>query len=142
MLFQMSVPTAIESDRVRKNTSQAVLEDIDREIAERVHFYSTQPPTVISARIRELEFEWSMERWLETNASALAFAGTVLGLTRSRKWLILPLVVAGFLFQHAVQGWCPPMPVLRRMGVRTRGKIDREKFALKALRGDQLADRP
>jgi hypothetical protein len=28
------------------------------------------------------------------------------------------------------------MPVLRRLGVRTRSEIDREKFALKALRGD------
>lgn len=77
-----------------------------------------------------------MERWLETNASALAFTGTVLGLALSRKWLALPLIVTGFLFQHAVQGWCPPLPVLREMGVRTRGEIDREKYALKILRGD------
>lgn len=28
------------------------------------------------------------------------------------------------------------MPVLRRLGVRTREEIDREKYALKALRGD------
>jgi len=44
--------------------------------------------------------------------------------------------VLSFLFQHAVQGWCPPVPVFRRMGVRTRKEIDREKYALKALRGD------
>jgi hypothetical protein len=37
---------------------------------------------------------------------------------------------------HAVQGWCPPVPVLRKMGIRTRSEIDREKFALKVLRGD------
>jgi hypothetical protein len=45
-------------------------------------------------------------------------------------------VVLTFLFQHAVQGWCPPLPVLRRLGVRTRKEIDRERYALKALRGD------
>ena len=77
-----------------------------------------------------------MERWLETNASALAFTGVVLGLAVNRKWLALPLLVSGFLFQHAVHGWCPPVPVLRRLGVRTRGEIEREKFALKWLRGD------
>ena len=44
--------------------------------------------------------------------------------------------IMGFLFQHAVTGWCPPVPVMRRLGVRTRSEIDREKFALKALRGD------
>jgi hypothetical protein len=56
--------------------------------------------------------------------------------TGSRKWLILPGVVLSFLFQHAVQGWCPPVPVFRRLGVRTREEIDRERYALKALRGD------
>jgi hypothetical protein len=45
-------------------------------------------------------------------------------------------VVLPFLFQYAVQGWCPPVPLFRRIGVRTRGEIDGEKFALKALRGD------
>src|SRR5438874_9255842 len=31
---------------------------------------------------------------------------------------------------------CPPVPVLRRKGVRTRREIDAERYALKALRGD------
>jgi hypothetical protein len=44
--------------------------------------------------------------------------------------------VLSFLFQHAVQGWRPPVPVFRRLGVRTREEIDRERYALKALRGD------
>jgi hypothetical protein len=77
-----------------------------------------------------------MERWLEANASAIAFTGLVLAVTHSKKWLILPGIVLPFLFQHAVQGWCPPVPVLRRLGVRTRKEIDREKYALKVLRGD------
>ena len=57
---------------------------------------------------------------------------------------LLPALVTGFLFQHAVQGWCPPVPLFRRMGVRTRPEIDREKFALKALRGDfkDVSDSP
>jgi hypothetical protein len=37
---------------------------------------------------------------------------------------------------HAVQGWCPPVPVLRRLGFRTASEIDHERYALKALRGD------
>lgn len=40
------------------------------------------------------------------------------------------------LFQHATQGWCPPLPLFRRMEKRTRNEIDVEKFAMKALRGD------
>jgi len=70
------------------------------------------------------------------NASTLAFMGLVLGVTRNRKWLFIPGVVLPFLFQHAVQGWCPPLPIMRRLGVRSRQEIDREKYALKALRGD------
>ena len=50
--------------------------------------------------------------------------------------LFLPGIVLPFLLQHAVQGWCPPVPLFRRLGVRTREEIEREKFALKALRGD------
>jgi len=50
--------------------------------------------------------------------------------------LILPAVVMIFLFQHAVQGWCPPLPLFRRMGKRTRHEIEEERHALKALRGD------
>ncbi len=44
--------------------------------------------------------------------------------------------VAGFLFQHAVQGWCPPVPILRMLGFRTSYEIEQERRALKALRGD------
>lgn len=125
-----------EADRVRRNTPWRALQKIDERIEQNLTYYAMQAPSAIAGRIRELEQEWSMERWLETNASALAFSGTLLGLTVNRKWLVVPLIVTGFLFQHAVQGWCPPVPVLRRMGVRTRGEIDREKYALKAMRGD------
>src|SRR5439155_25183417 len=52
------------------------------------------------------------------------------------KFFAIPCFVLPFLFQHAIQGWCPPVPILRRKGVRTRREIDAEKYALKALRGD------
>ena len=73
---------------------------------------------------------------LETNASALAFAGLVGAMISDRKGLILPSVVLPFLLLHAVQGWCPPLPIFRRLGIRTRNEIDAEKYVLKALRGD------
>ena len=127
---------AAEADRVRRHTRAETLREIDQQIEDSIRFHSTQSKAAITNRIRELDREWSVERWLETNASALAFTGVTLGLTVNRKWLALPLLVTGFLFQHAVQGWCPPVPILRRLGVRTRSEIDREKFALKILRGD------
>ena len=125
-----------ESDRVRANTAIEINEKIDRQITETVRFYSGMSEDKITQRIHDLEREWDMERLLETNASALAFTGLVLGVIRNKKWLFLPGIVLPFLLQHAVQGWCPPVPLFRRLGVRTREEIEREKFALKALRGD------
>ncbi len=49
---------------------------------------------------------------------------------------MVPAIVAGFLLQHAVQGWCPPVPIFRRMGIRTAREIDSERYALKIIRGD------
>lgn len=125
-----------EPDRVRRSTAPEILNCIDEKIEQNIRFYATQDPDAITRRIHELDCEWDMERWLGTNASALALTGAFLGLTRSRKWLFLTCGVLGFLFQHAITGWCPPVPLFRRLGVRTRSEIDREKFALKALRGD------
>ena len=77
-----------------------------------------------------------MERLLEANASALALLGLLAGMTINRRFLWLPVIVLTFLLQHAVQGWCPPVVLFRRFGVRTRQELDAERAALKALRGD------
>jgi hypothetical protein len=121
---------------VRAHTSPEMLSKIDSTIEERIRFYGQQPREVLSRRIEELEREWDMERWLETNASTLALTGVLLGLTMSRKWLLVPGTVLSFLLLHAVHGWCPPVPLFRRLGIRTQSEIDRELYALKLLRGD------
>lgn len=82
-----------------------------------------------------------MERTLEANAATIALIGLGLGTLVNRRFFMLPAVVAGFLLQHAVQGWCPPVPFFRRRGVRTAREIDVERYGLKALRGD-FADLP
>lgn len=123
-------------DRVARNTAPRTNDRIERRTDERVARIAAEGPAAIARRLDELDREWDVERVLETNASSLALAGFALGATVDRRWFLLPAVVAGFLFQHAVQGWCPPLPLLRRLGVRTRAEIDEERFALKALRGD------
>jgi len=123
----------IETDRVRANTEPDVQQTIDARTEAMIQYYRTQPRRVVLQRIAELEREWDIERVLETNAAALALTGVVLGILSGRKWLLLSGTVLGFLLQHAVQGWCPPIPALRRLGVRTQGEIDREKFALKSM---------
>lgn len=90
----------------------------------------------IDQRLRALDREWDVERLLQTNASVIVLLGLALGTTVNRKILLLPAGVFGFFAQHALQGWCPPIPVFRRLGVRTQREIERERYALKALRGD------
>lgn len=122
-------------ERVPRYTAEEVNRRIERETEERLAYYSERPEE-IPRRLKELDREWDIERMLEANAAALAFAGTALGIAGRRGWLLLPVLVTGFLFQHAVQGWCPPLPVLRRLGFRTAQEIERERNALRALRGD------
>ena len=123
------------SDRVRSNTSAAANRRIAQDTAASVRRHARHPEG-IDRRLRELDAEWDMERTLEANAATLALAGTVLGLTVDKRFFALPVAVTAFLLQHALQGWCPPVPVLRRNGFRTAREIDEERFALKALRGD------
>lgn len=121
------------SDRVRRSTAASVNEKIDRRTDANIQTYANSSRDVVLRRIQELDREWDVERILEVNASTLALTGLVLGMTVHRRWLMAPAVVLTFLFQHAIQGWCPPLPVLRRLGVRTRGEIDREKYRLMSL---------
>jgi hypothetical protein len=86
--------------------------------------------------LNELDREWDIERAIEANAATVLLAGLGLGTFVDRRLFVLPTIVAGFLLQHALQGWCPPVPIMRRLGFRTQVEIDEEKYALKALRGD------
>ena len=123
-------------DRVRAHTAPDVNAAIDDAMRDRLFRYAASSDAEISSRIEALDQEWDIERYLETMAPSFALAGIALGLLHDRKWLLLPGAVLGFLLQHALHGWCPPLAALRRMGVRTRREIDQERYALKALRGD------
>jgi hypothetical protein len=127
-------PTA--GDRVRANTAAEVNRRVDEQIERNIRHYSGQTKEEIYRRIQDLDQEWDIERVLETMASSLSLTGIALGATVDRKWFLVPTIVISFLLVHAIQGWCPPLPILRSLGIRTREEIDRERYALKALAGD------
>ena len=127
---------ALEADPVRRYTTQEMLEQVEKQIQHNIEFYGAQPPHVLSERIEELRREWSMERYLQVNVASLGFATAFLALTGSKKWAVLTCTALGFFLFHSLRGFDPPIPVLRRMGVRTRSEIDRELYALKLIRGD------
>jgi hypothetical protein len=124
------------TQRVPEHTTERVNEQISRHTEANVIRYGAAGPEAIDRRLAELEREWDIERALEANAGTLAAVGAGLALLVDRRFALIPLVVGGFLLQHAVQGWCPPVAILRRMGLRTQTEIDHERYALKALRGD------
>ncbi len=108
--------------------------NIAKRSAADVLFYASHPDR-IPQRLNELDCEWDLDRILEAGTGWAILGGTVLGLF-SRKYRLLSWAAAGFLLQKAYRGWAPPGELLRRFGVRTRTEIDRERCALKALRGD------
>lgn len=124
------------SVRVPKHTSPNINQGIREQTEKDITCYLSADAERIDRRLKELDDEWDIERTLEMNASALASVGVVLGLLSSRRWLLLPLAVTGFLMLHAVQGWCPPVALFRRLGIRTSREIDNERQALKMLRND------
>lgn len=122
--------------RVPLHTSESVNRRISRQTQENVARYAAGGPVAISRRLAELDQEWDIERLLEANAASASLIGLALGKVVDRRFFLLPTAVAGFLLQHAIQGWCPPLPVFRRLGFRTQSEIEEERYALKALRGD------
>lgn len=124
-------------------TTRRVAENTDEEINLRIRarmrarvMYLAERPDLIPAQLAALDREWDIERILEANAAALGFLGAVLAARVHARLFLIPALVSGFLMQHAVQGWCPPLSLLRRRGIRTAAEIDEERTALRLLRGD------
>jgi len=126
----MNIVETISFDRVRRSTSKKINElfDLKKEIS--VEYYKNADIESIQQRIRELDKEWDIERTLEINAAVFGLTGLILGATVNKRWLYLTGIVAASLALHAVQGWCPPIPLFRRLGIRTQKEIDDEKNAL------------
>ena len=122
-------------ERVVKHTSEDVNQRIRQDMKCRVAHLAGDPAG-IRQRLRELDREWDIERALETGSATLTLAGLALGILSNRRWLLLSLAVQGFFMQHAIQGWCPPLPLFRRLGIRTAHEIEAERHALKALLGE------
>ena len=124
--------TGASADRVRRSTTAHLNQEIDRQTDSNIRHYAGAGPSALQERIAQLNNEWDIERALEVNASTLDLTGLPLGITVDKKWLAVPAVVPSFLLQHGIQGWRPPLPLLRCLGIRTCGEIGREKYTLKA----------
>jgi hypothetical protein len=135
-LVQMAGANHPQPERVRKSSPEQANRAIDQEITENIRLFGYNGTGLVTSRLQELDREWDIEKTLEVNASALALTGLALGTLVNKKWFMLSGVVAAFLLQHGLQGWCPPLPLFRKLGIRTKNEINEERTALKALRGD------
>jgi sirohydrochlorin ferrochelatase len=129
---------ASEADKVRRHTASAVLRRIDDRTGTALWEAASADAEQVERRLCELDREWDTDRVLETEASAMGLIGLALGAFVNRKLLVLPALVASGVLLHAQTGRYPLMPLFRRLGVRTAREIARERYALKALRGDFL----
>jgi hypothetical protein len=118
------------SDQVRRRTSEKVNRKIDRQ--RRVHIVDAIAGgrEAIAERLAELDHEWNIDRALMlTFATVSAFFHELeRHVDRRFGWILR--VQTAFLAVYAVTGWCPPQPVLRRLGMRTQQEIDAERSAL------------
>jgi hypothetical protein len=122
--------------RVPEHTAEDVNNAIDRETAAGFGRRVGAGAQSIQKGLDELEREWDVERTLQTNFAVVTLAGLVLGALVDRRWYLFSAAAAGFMVQHALQGWCPPISVFRRLGFRTESEINHERYALKVARGD------
>ena len=122
------------NQRVSLHTKEEINKKIQETTQRNIEYYKSKSNEEIIARIESLDKEWDIERVLETNAASMILLSSFLSLaTRKKHWAIFTGIISGFLLQHALQGWCPPLPLFRRMGVRTSLEINEEKTNLKAL---------
>ena len=129
----MNIVETISFDRIRRSTPKKLNEliDLKREIS--LEYYKDADIESIRQRIKELDKEWDIERALEINAAVFGLTGVILAATVNKRWLFLTGLVAASLALHAIQGWCPPIPMFRKLGIRTQKEIDAEKNALERI---------
>lgn len=128
------LPTTTE--RVSRNTPERVNQCIRRQTERNIAHFAAAGSEAIEQRLRELDHEWDVERYIETEAPLTILLGLMLANGVSRKWLLVPLLASSMVLFHNLQGWYPLLPLFRRLGIRSQAEIDEERYALKALRGD------
>lgn len=124
------------TQRVATYTSPDINEMIRSNTLENLICLKDADQEELTRRIRKLNYEWDAERFVEAKAAVCVMGCSLFGISKSKYWSFLTLIAGTFLLQHALLGWCPSAPVMRKMGIRTAEEINQEKIVLKTLRKD------
>ncbi len=127
-------------DRVRDHSAQIVNQRIAERTRDRIDHIVHEGRDAIARRLERLDDEWDVDRALMVNFAIVGGAAYAAGIyrytqrpwfgRRRKGWLQFFTVQLGFLLYHGTVGWCPPLAVFRRLGVRTKSEIEAERRAL------------
>lgn len=120
---------------IRNKTPAEINKAIDEETLALLAKYEDASPEKVHERLDELDRSLDVECYVEMIGAGLTLAGIALA-SRNRKLWFLPAITSGIVFAHSLKLLDPLTPILRLFGVWSRQEIEREKFALKMLRGD------
>ncbi len=119
------------------HTCNKINNDIRNKTVGCINLYKDSGEAILTDKIGKLNQEWDTERFLEAHAACVMLISSILGYKRKKCcWFLLTGLAGFFLFWHALLGWCPLLPVIRMLGVRTAEEINNEKIVLKKIRGD------
>lgn len=93
-------------------------------------------PCAIDTRLRQLDREWSVGRATKISAAVLIAIGLGLALWVNPWWAVLSGLTCLALLQYLVAPTSLLGEAMMRMGFRPGAEIERERLALRVLRGD------
>ncbi len=118
-------------DRVRNRSPKAFNREIDQKTDYMIKTTLEKGAFAIRERLLQLDKEWDIDRALDFLFATTVGAQLALSVKRKKtSFAWFPLIQTAFLFLHTTYGWCPPVPVLRKLGFRTRFEIQSEREEL------------
>jgi Protein of unknown function (DUF2892). len=124
------------TQRVAAYTAPEINEMIRSNTLENLSDLEDADEDELTRRIQQLNAEWDIERFEEAKAGVCIMCCSLLGMSKHKFWSFLTLITGTFLLQHALLGWCPSTPAMRKMGIRTAEEISQEKTVVKMMRKD------
>lgn len=124
-------------DPIRELSPPAVNKAIDEATLAILECYKGATPEEIEGQLKALDEMWELECYVELATAVTTLSGLLLHFaTGKRRWLGLAAIGGVASLLHSLPIPDPVTPLLRGFGIWTRQEIERERHALKLLRGD------
>ena len=101
-------------------------------VASRSEDDTTTSRATSGGSLEDLKAEWSYEKVVEVAAAVLTIASIFLNKTQKRKLDEFGESVSSILGVESLRDWTPPAGVLKKIGLRSQGDIDKEISRLSA----------